>query len=101
MADFVTVSDSTDSLDSLTAFEVSGERVAVARIADSLYAFGDTCTHAGCSLAEGKLEGSIVTCPCHGSQFDVKTGEVVHGPAQRPVSSYAVRVENGALQIEI
>ena len=55
MAEFVTVPDSPDSPDPLTAFEVGGERIAVARIADSLYGFGDTCTHAGCSLAAGKL----------------------------------------------
>jgi nitrite reductase/ring-hydroxylating ferredoxin subunit len=101
MAEFVTASDSPDSSDPLTAFEVGGEHIAVARIADSLYGFGDTCTHAGCSLAAGRLEDTIVTCPCHGSQFDVTTGDVVRGPAQRPVRSYAVRVENGALQIEI
>ena len=101
MAEFVTVSDSPDSPDPLTAFEVGGDRIAVARIGDSLYAFGDTCTHAGCSLAAGKLEDTVVTCPCHGSQFDVTTGEVVRGPAQRAVSTYGVRVENQALQIEI
>lgn len=101
MAEFVTVAETADSSHPLTAFEVGGERIAVARVADSLYAFGDTCTHAGCSLAEGKLEGTVVTCPCHGSQFDVTSGEVLRGPAQKPVNSYTVRVENQALQVEI
>ena len=37
----------------LTAFDVSGTRIAVASVGDAFYAFGDTCTHRGCSLAEG------------------------------------------------
>jgi nitrite reductase/ring-hydroxylating ferredoxin subunit len=39
------------------------------------HAFGDTCTRLRCSLAEGKLDGAVVTCACHGSQFDVTTAE--------------------------
>jgi nitrite reductase/ring-hydroxylating ferredoxin subunit len=75
--------------------------VAVANVRGTLHAFGDTCTHLQCSLAEGDLDGTVVTCACHGSQFDVTTGEVLRGPAQKPVQSYAARVENEALEIEI
>ena len=65
---------------------VSGDRkVAVANVDGELHAFDDTCTHRGCSLAEGTLDGKVVTCPCHGSQFDVTTGAVVRGPATEPV----------------
>ena len=85
----------------LAAFGVSGNRIAVARVADAFYAFGDTCTHQGCSLADGKLDGTTLTCPCHGSQFDVTTGEVLRGPAQEPVQSYPVRLEDGAVRIEL
>jgi catalase len=65
---------------------VSGDhRIAVANVEGVLYAFEDTCTHRGCSLSQGTLDGTTVTCPCHGSQFDVTTGEVRRGPATRPV----------------
>jgi len=37
----------------LAAFDVSGDRVAIATVDDAFYAFGDTCTHLGCSLADG------------------------------------------------
>jgi nitrite reductase/ring-hydroxylating ferredoxin subunit len=67
----------------------------------TLHVFGDTCTHLQCSLAQGDLDGTVVTCPCHRSQFDVTTGAVVRGPAQEPVRSYAALVENGALRVEI
>jgi nitrite reductase/ring-hydroxylating ferredoxin subunit len=84
----------------LAAFDVSGNRIAIAGVGGAFYAFGDTCTHQGCSLAEGELEGTIVTCPCHGSQFDVTTGEV-RGPAREPVRSYPVRLEGGGLRVEV
>jgi nitrite reductase/ring-hydroxylating ferredoxin subunit len=85
----------------LAAFDVSGTRIAIANVAGAFYAFGDTCTHQGCSLADGDLEATIVTCPCHGSKFDVKTGDVVRGPAGEPVRSYPVRLEGDALRVEV
>jgi len=65
----------------LAAFDVSGNRIAIASVGGALYAFGDTCTHQGCSLAEGDLEGTVVTCPCHGSRFNVTTGDVLRPQA--------------------
>jgi nitrite reductase/ring-hydroxylating ferredoxin subunit len=58
-------------------------------------------THRQCFLALGELEGTVVTCPCHGSQFDVTTGAVLRGPAVEPVRSYATRVEDDALHVAI
>jgi 3-phenylpropionate/trans-cinnamate dioxygenase ferredoxin subunit len=85
----------------LAAFDVGGQRVAVVNLEGTLYAFDDLCPHRQCSLAEGVLEGTVVTCPCHGSQFAVTTGERLRGPAVRGVRTYAARVERGALQVEI
>jgi len=53
------------------------------------------CTHRGGPLNEGKLDGSTVTCPWHGSQFNVYTGAVLRGPATEPVKAYRVVVEGG------
>jgi 3-phenylpropionate/trans-cinnamate dioxygenase ferredoxin component len=85
----------------LAAFDVRGNRIAIARVGGDLYGFGDTCTHRGCSLAAGDLDATIVTCPCHGSQFDVTTGDVVRGPAREPVRSYPVRLEGAELWVEV
>ncbi|MER5812470.1 Rieske (2Fe-2S) protein [Streptomyces sp. NPDC002033] len=58
-------------------------------------AFSAQCTHAGCVLDTiDKGEGN---CPCHGSRFDVTTGKVVQGPAERPLPAVPVKVENGKL----
>jgi nitrite reductase/ring-hydroxylating ferredoxin subunit len=85
----------------IAAIDVRGTRIAVANVDGSYYAFDDTCTHAQCSLAEGDLAGTTVTCMCHGAEFDVRTGEVLAPPAPAPVRAYRVRVEAGRLQIEV
>lgn len=84
----------------MAAFDVSDQKVAVARVDGSLYAFGDVCTHARCSLVEGELEGKTVTCACHGSQFDVTTGAVLNPPATEPVPVFRVRVEDDEVHVE-
>src|SRR5262245_49691156 len=84
----------------MRVFDVAGTRVTVAATGAHLYAFDDTCTHMGCSLAKGKLDGTTVTCPCHGSQFDVTSGAVVRGPAQRPVRSRSAAVDGENLLVE-
>jgi nitrite reductase/ring-hydroxylating ferredoxin subunit len=85
----------------LAAFTVNGNRIAIAKVGDGFYAFGDTCTHQGCSLADGKLTGTTVTCPCHGSEFNVTNGDVLHGPAREPVRSYPLRVEDGVIRADV
>lgn len=85
----------------LAAFRVTDNRIAIATVGDTFYAFGDTCTHQGCSLAQGQLDGTTVTCPCHGSEFDVTTGKVIRGPASEPVRSYPVLIEDGLVRVEV
>ena len=86
----------------MEAFDVGGVSVAVAHVeGDDFYAFGDTCTHNQCSLAEGDLDDTIVTCPCHGSMFDVTSGEVLSGPAEEPVGSFEVRVQDDEVQVAL
>jgi nitrite reductase/ring-hydroxylating ferredoxin subunit len=100
MAEFVTVAKASDvAQGELRRFDLGGTPVAVANVGGTLYAFGNTCTHQGCSLAQGELDGTTVTCPCHGSRFDVTSGAVVRGPAREPVASYAARVEGKDIQI--
>jgi 3-phenylpropionate/trans-cinnamate dioxygenase ferredoxin component len=79
----------------LATLEVGEERIAVASVGGALYAFDDRCPHRQCSLAEGKLDGTVITCPCHGSQFDVTTGARLRGPAARGIKTYPIRLETG------
>ena len=101
MAGFVVVGRAEDLEEGgMRAFDVQGTTIAVANVAGTFHAFDDTCTHRQCSLAEGDLEQSTVTCPCHGSEFDVASGEVLEGPAREPVETYEVRVEGDNLEIK-
>jgi 3-phenylpropionate/trans-cinnamate dioxygenase ferredoxin subunit len=86
----------------LALFEVAGRRIAVANANGRFFAIDDTCTHEQCSLAEeGTLEGTVVTCGCHGAQFDVTTGAVLAPPAPEPVTAYRLRVDHDDLVLEI
>jgi nitrite reductase/ring-hydroxylating ferredoxin subunit len=84
----------------MRVFDVAGIKVNIASVGGQLHAFDDTCTHRACSLASGKLDGTTVTCPCHGSQFDVTTGEVLRGPAEQPVRSRLVQIEGESVLVE-
>jgi nitrite reductase/ring-hydroxylating ferredoxin subunit len=89
-------------VDGVKAIDVRGARIAVTSVGGTYYAFNDACTHEDCSLAEmGELAGTTVTCTCHGSEFDVRTGKVLAPPATVPVKVYATRVAGDALQIEV
>ena len=83
----------------MRVFQVGGEDITVANVDGAFHAIDDECTHKACSLGDGDLEGTNVVCPCHGSEFDVRTGEVVTPPATRPVATYEVVVENGEVRV--
>ncbi len=83
----------------INAYMVGNRTVAVANVDGDLQAFDDTCTHQGCSLSEGDLDGTIVECPCHGGRYDVMTGEVVGGPPPESVDVFDVVEEDGELRI--
>ena len=98
---FVRAGKATDvEIGKMIVFDVEGIKVSIANTLGDLHAFDDKCTHMGCSLGKGKLEGTTVTCPCHGSQFDVTTGAVLHGPAVPPARTRLVQVEGEDLLVE-
>jgi len=84
----------------MTMVHVGGKEVLLANVDGAYYAIANKCTHLGGNLAQGKLEGGIVTCPRHGARFDVRTGEAV-GEAKlgfvkmklKDEPSYSVKVE--------
>jgi nitrite reductase/ring-hydroxylating ferredoxin subunit len=85
----------------MKAVDVVGVSVLLANIGGEYYAIGNKCTHRGCKLSSGVFEGETVKCPCHKSVFNVKTGEVVHGPASKPEPKYAVKVEEEQILVSV
>ena len=79
-----------------------GKDILVINVDGNYYAMNDTCTHAGASLADGKLEGSILTCDWHGAKFDCKTGKLHAFPAKvKDLNAYKVVVESDNIFLEL
>lgn len=95
---WVKVADIKD-IDSSIPFlvELNDRAIALYRVNDVVYATDDTCTHAEASLCEGAYHGYVVTCPRHGGQFDIRTGQAVKMPAITPLDVFPVRLEGYAV----
>jgi 3-phenylpropionate/trans-cinnamate dioxygenase ferredoxin subunit len=91
-----------------------GHEILLARIGDKYYATDNRCPHRKGDLSQGKLEGTVVTCPVHGSQFDVGNGQVVRwlrgglvsklGSAlkmSKALKIYNVKIEGSRVLIEV
>ena len=116
MAEFIEVSKTDELKDgAMKVVNVAGHEILLARVADKYYAGDNRCPHMGGKLSQGKLEGTVVTCPRHGSQFDLRDGRVIRwlkgsglvsmvGKAlksPRPLATYNVKVEDDRIWIEI
>jgi nitrite reductase/ring-hydroxylating ferredoxin subunit len=92
---------------------IAGTRILIVRDGNRVYAVGAVCRHAGGPLAQGKLDGHIVTCPWHGSRWDAGSGRALYGPFGIPVIShlwalvlprlptYLVRIDDGNIQVDL
>jgi nitrite reductase/ring-hydroxylating ferredoxin subunit len=74
--------------------------VALFNVEGTFYALDGVCPHAGGPLGEGTLRGSVVTCPWHGWQFDVKSGENCLN-RKMTHKSFAVKVEGNDVLVEL
>jgi Rieske Fe-S protein len=72
---------------------IKGDYVITQPVAGTFKAFSSVCPHAGCNV--NKIDGGVISCPCHGSQFSVKDGSVVTGPATQGLTGKAVKAEGG------
>ena len=102
MATLIKIAETKDLAPSqAVAFTLGGQRIALFNVEGTYYAVGDTCTHRGGPLSEGEVQGSKVTCPWHGADFDLETGAALGPPAQKGVPIYKVVVEGTDIKIEI
>jgi nitrite reductase/ring-hydroxylating ferredoxin subunit len=83
----------------MKAVDAEGKPVLLVNLNGTFYAIGNKCTHRGCLLSKGTLNGDTVKCGCHGSIFDVKTGNVVKGPAKNAEPKNEVKIENDQVMI--
>ena len=116
MAEFIEVSKTGELKEgTMKAVSAAGHEIMIARVGDKYYAADKRCPHMGGDLSQGKLEGTVVTCPRHGSQFDLADGRVVRWTnwpslistlskivkSPRPISTYQVKLDGDRILVEI
>jgi nitrite reductase/ring-hydroxylating ferredoxin subunit/uncharacterized membrane protein len=79
--------------------DVEGRKVLLYREGEAVYAIDDVCSHAGALLSRGPVVDCVVTCPLHESQFDVRDGHIVRGPAHHPQPALPSRMRNGWVEV--
>jgi 3-phenylpropionate/trans-cinnamate dioxygenase ferredoxin component len=80
--------------------EAAGKPIALFNAGGKFYAIHNTCLHRGGPLGEGDLDGTVVTCPWHGWQYDVTTGSNLDDP-NRKVACFPVQVQGDDIVVEI
>jgi nitrite reductase/ring-hydroxylating ferredoxin subunit len=91
-SDWITAADASQLADGrLTRVIVGDTPVLLVRRGEEIFALHDRCSHRGCSLSDGDLEGDEIACACHGSRFDLRTGGLRSGPATSPQPAFQVR----------
>jgi nitrite reductase/ring-hydroxylating ferredoxin subunit/uncharacterized membrane protein len=98
--DWTDVAADTDvPVDGAVCVEADGVPVLLSRLEGEIVALADRCTHRGGPLHEGTVANGCVTCPWHGSTFDLRTGYVVSGPASRPEPRLDVQIVDGRVRV--
>ena len=99
----------------MKAVKAGGQEVLLAKVGGKFYAAENKCPHMGGNLAQGKLEGTVVTCPVHASQFELKDGSVIRWTnwpgivvaatklirRPRAIKTYPVKVEGDKVLVEV
>ena len=81
--------------------EVEGRAIVVFKLAGSLFAIGDVCSHDNGPVGDGDIEENEIICPRHGGRFDIRTGKATSLPAVVDIPSYPVRVTDGTIEVGI
>jgi nitrite reductase/ring-hydroxylating ferredoxin subunit len=98
--DWTPVSDAPELADGEPATAVAADTpLMLLRRGDRIHAIHDRCSHRGCSLADGELDGDVIECACHGSRFSLEDGSVLRGPATAPQPAFEVRQAGGGLEV--
>jgi len=85
----------------VVCLEVDGVALAICNVRSEFFAVENKCSHAESKFDKGRLRGHRLLCPLHGAIFDVRDGSVMSEPAFRPIKTYAVRVENGEICVQL
>ena len=85
----------------LRSFKIKGIEVLVVNLDGKVACLDGRCSHAGAPLAEGTLDGEILTCPWHYSQFNITNGQVLKGPAYKSLKVFKVQERDNTIYIDL
>ena len=85
----------------LLGVELNGKKICLAHADGTVYAFQDNCTHRDFPMHSGEIEDSQITCAWHGAKFDMATGRATRLPAIKPLKTYTVKIEDGAIFVAV
>ncbi len=88
-------------LGELRSFKIKGHEILAVNVEGKIFCLDGRCTHAGAPLSEGTLDGEVLTCPWHYSQFNITNGTVLRGPAYKPLKSYLVEERENFVFIDL
>ena len=86
---------------SSTAVTLSGMSIALCHSQGEIFAIENRCSHADEPLACGRMRLGWIACPAHGARFDLAPGEALGPPANAPIRTFAVRVSDGMIEVEV
>jgi nitrite reductase/ring-hydroxylating ferredoxin subunit/uncharacterized membrane protein len=98
-AEWTDVAATTEIDSTFRSADADGVALLLTRVDGHVTAIEDRCTHRGAPLSGGERDGDCVVCPWHGSRFELRSGDVVQGPATRPQPVYEVRDTNGRVEV--
>lgn len=81
------------------AVSAAGVSLLILKQGEQVYVIANRCTHRGAPLFEGRVDAGYITCPWHGSVFDLDSGAVLRGPATRPQPVYETRIIEGSIEV--
>ena len=114
MAEYIEVLSKTEIKNGeMKGISIKGKDILLARVDDVFYAASNICPHMKGMLSKGALKGTMVTCPKHASQFDLKDGHVIRWTnwaglklsiskllrASRPLKTYPVKIEGEKVMV--
>lgn len=102
VGEYVEIANVSDIKDGeLKVFEVNDESIILIKLGGEFFAYKNQCSHMELELNDAEIEGETLTCPWHGAQFNIRTGDVVRLPASGPLEKYEVKIQDGKIFVKI
>lgn len=83
------------------AVDLAGRSILICHTAGKILAVSNICSHADEKLECGRMGNGWIACPVHGARFDLVSGKAKNPPAKRPIATYAVRIVDGWIEVEV